>query len=495
MPKERRQLSKEELEIQEILSPNKGSSSRQSSKAPGIVIRTSTGLHDTIQVHRPAETSPPVARVPSPEVKLPRMGLSDLSSLIRDSVVAGVKEGFTSFSPMMEGTRKRKRPQGGIPVKVHNNVNVNDNDDIDEDLPEVGLDAVLGETASPMEIFGVDVNESEYEDLSDDEDDPDNSYVPNNNTKTRIPPQVVTKDAGETLSSTVSPSGPADEPDPALPSVNPRLPASWHPNSKIIRFLKSTADLEWTKESRQPLLDKYHATEDLDEFLLPVGMPPKLLAALKSPAAKKKDYLFNRRLVETDLYGASSDICTSLRLLLEVYSQVAALPDSGAIRSALGHSIMGLCSANLKITRGRREVARRYVRLDWAEALYAMKPSHACMFGGSSLDEAMKAAKEASKADASLVFAPRKKRLFRPSYPTKDFQYPRTYNSKGGRFQEYRRPRQYEDANSYATNNNNNYNNNNDSRRLRGQSHRSRGRGRGSGSKRGSRPKMAYPQE
>ena len=117
MPKERRQLSKEELEIQEILSPNKGSSSRQSSKGPGIVIRTSTGLHDTIQVHRPAETSPPVARVPSPEVKLPRMGLSDLSSLIRDSVVAGVKEGFTSFSPMMEGTRKRKRPQGGIPVK------------------------------------------------------------------------------------------------------------------------------------------------------------------------------------------------------------------------------------------------------------------------------------------------------------------------------------------------------------------------------------------
>ena len=55
MPRGRRQLNKEELEVQEILSPNKGSS-RQASGVSNIIIRTNTGNPSnpsSIQVHRP----------------------------------------------------------------------------------------------------------------------------------------------------------------------------------------------------------------------------------------------------------------------------------------------------------------------------------------------------------------------------------------------------------------------------------------------------------
>ena len=55
MPRGRRQLSKEELEVQEVLSPNKGSS-RQASGVANIVIRTNTGNPSNpanIQIHRP----------------------------------------------------------------------------------------------------------------------------------------------------------------------------------------------------------------------------------------------------------------------------------------------------------------------------------------------------------------------------------------------------------------------------------------------------------
>ena len=55
MPRGRRQLSKEELEVQEVLSPNKGSS-RQASGVSNIIIRTNTGNPSNpsnIQVHRP----------------------------------------------------------------------------------------------------------------------------------------------------------------------------------------------------------------------------------------------------------------------------------------------------------------------------------------------------------------------------------------------------------------------------------------------------------
>ncbi len=70
-------------------------------------------------------------------------------------------------------SQKRKRPLAQDPHSHR----VVEEDEIDEYMPEVGLDAILGDTASRDEIFGVNVNDSEYEDLSKDEDDPDQSFL------------------------------------------------------------------------------------------------------------------------------------------------------------------------------------------------------------------------------------------------------------------------------------------------------------------------------
>ena len=131
-------------------------------------------------------------------------------------------------------------------------------------------------------------------------------------------------------------------------------------------------------------MDRFNAKAEYDEFLLPVKMPKKLYRALKSPVTKKRDYLLSRLEVERQLFNASFDLCIALRPLMEVFDLVLAMPPNAStknIKNLIGYCIMAVCSANLKISRGRREVARRFVRFDWAEDLYASKPSHACVFG------------------------------------------------------------------------------------------------------------------
>ena len=210
-------------------------------------------------------------------------------------------------------------------------------------------------------------------------------------------------------------------------------------------------------------------------------MPKKLYKTLKTPAAKKKDYLFSRYIVEQLLYNASADLCAAIRPIVEVLSVLTTLDFSSdkvlakvmekvmkklnvsRLKNLLGHGILGICSANIKISRGRRELARRFVRIDWAEALYAVKPTHSSIFGGTSLEDAIKTAKESSKLDSSLVYAPRKK-PFRPSFSYyKDFQYPPSYQGRGGKSQGFR---QYQNQPYYPN-------------KSRGKNQTPRGRGRG----------------
>ena len=91
--------------------------------------------------------------------------------------------------------------------------------------------------------------------------------------------------------------------------------------------------------------------------------------------------------------------------------------------------MMGIFSANKKISKGRRELGRKFVRLDCADSLLSVAPTHLSLFGNSSVPEAVKQAKEATKADNTLVFVPKKK--FRPSYtPNKGFQFQQTIGFK-----------------------------------------------------------------
>ena len=181
--------------------------------------------------------------------------------------------------------------------------------------------------------------------------------------------------------------------------------------------------------------------EEFDHLLLPVKMSSKLYKAMKSSVTKKRDYLMNRQDIEKNLYNASSDLCTAIRPLIEAVSLLEDKEGCGAIKHLIGLGLMGIISSNLKISRGRRELGRSFVRLDCAEALFSVAPSHRSLFGGASNSAAVAAAKEATKLDNSLVHKPRFKRPFRPSYPTTSgFHQSSSHRGQGNRAPQYQQP-------------------------------------------------------
>ena len=196
------------------------------------------------------------------------------------------------------------------------------------------------------------------------------------------------------------------------------------------------------------MVEKFQAKEEYDHLFLPVKMPSKLYKAMKSSVTKKRDYLFNRQELERSLYNASADLCAAVKPLIEAVSLLDDRPGCGDIKCLIGQGILGLLSSNIKISKGRRELGRRFVRLDCAEALFSVAPSHHSLFGGKSDSAAVTAAKEATKLDDSLVHKPKFKRPFRPSYSTnaqgQGFQQASGYRGRGGRapyLQSYSQPR------------------------------------------------------
>ena len=53
-------------------------------------------------------------------------------------------------------------------------------------------------------------------------------------------------------------------------------------------------------------------------------------------------------------------------------------------RYALGHVFHSMAACVDKISRGRRELARRFVPLENAPSLFKSKPTHSSIFGGTS---------------------------------------------------------------------------------------------------------------
>lgn len=230
MPKGRRQLSRE-----------------------GIVIKTVTGrtmpeIPVSIEVHQPegghGNNGPTADKAQKSNV----IALSEFTSIMKDVMVTGIKEGFAYFRPDLSRAPKRKRSVTPVVPRQ-------DDYEIDEDMPEVdevGMDAVqLEDTASRLEIFGDDDNEydseDEYYDDDDDHDDdhhdinnPVHSYVTVNDSSSRNPPQVIIPPNVEQFSSSIPPTDSTDEPDPDLPSLLHRLPSTWHPKRKITIFFKGS---------------------------------------------------------------------------------------------------------------------------------------------------------------------------------------------------------------------------------------------------------------
>ena len=87
-----------------------------------------------------------------------------------------------------------------------------------------------------------------------------------------------------------------------------------------------------------------------------------------------------------------------------------------ATRDKLATVYHGMCSNMSKTSRGRRELCRKFVPLDIAPALFKTQPSHHCLFGGNSIDEAVRTALDATSINKDLVIMPKRVKLpFRKS--------------------------------------------------------------------------------
>ena len=400
-------LSREEMEIHEVLSPASGHQ--------GGSVQT--------------QQTPPIEKT---QPQSHTLSLGDLSALIKGSVVAGVQEGLKldSLSTLCKALENSNKNLTNI---ISNNV---DNEKAskrkrlssqdDDDLPRVGLDDVHEDTAPPVEVFGANINDIEDEETDSTETGEEDSVPVPTIFNSRNPPHThQAKNTLKILAATGIASSSAvagDVPDADLPSVDPRPPATWNPKPKVLKWVNDAVETEWSPEDRKKIVDKFHPEEKFDHLLSPVKMPKKLYKAIKAPSAKLKDYLFNRTTAEKDLFNASSDLCASLRPLIEAVSLLDDKDCCGDIKKLIGTSMMGIFSANKKISRGRREIGRKCVRLDCADALYGVPPSHYSLFGGVSDVEAAKSAKESTKTDDTIVFAPKPKKKFRPSYHNQGFQ-------------------------------------------------------------------------
>ena len=431
----RRVLSQEELEIHSILDPN---------PVP------QREVEDTLVSDQPKV-----------------LNAEALDNLIQEAISKGIRTGIrqAQIQPLGEVIELIPQvPNQPVPVDTGRAQSV------DQDLPNMGMNNVREDMASHV-IFGENVNEEPITDDYEEEDVDDDPYFPpgQNPPNNEVPTPLVPIHNQYPEDTNITPN----EPDSDLPAVFPRPPSNWHPKKKIMVWLESAADKEWTPIERKELKEKFNPIEEYDPLLLPVNMPSKMHKALKSKATKRKDFLLNRELAEKNLFYASSDLCTAIRPLTEAISKLDDTPGCSDIKNLIGLGLRGIFSANIGISKTRRELGRKFVRLDCADSLFSVAPTHLSLFGNSSVPEAVKQAKEATKADDTLVFNPKKK--FRPSYPSnRGFQY---QNYQHQNFQP-RDQRRFQFQNHYQSqpyNNQYNYQRNQFQFKPRG----ARGRGRG----------------
>ena len=90
-------------------------------------------------------------------------------------------------------------------------------------------------------------------------------------------------------------------------------------------------------------------------------MSQQIQDAMKAKSVVQYDYLFKRFTTETYLYNCNVDIATCLRPLIEVISNTKDDPTQARNHFLLGQVFQGLASATVKLSRGRRELPRRFV--------------------------------------------------------------------------------------------------------------------------------------
>ena len=215
-------------------------------------------------------------------------------------------------------------------------------------------------------VFGIDVNPSHTREngngLGCDEPSfmiPTNALISNTNDSTEKSTAVIDKN---------------------LPQVNSDSP-NWWADEGVLLWAGSMVDSEWSIEDRKSVMKQFIPEKEHKHLFDAVQMPPKALEAIKHPLTSEKDYLFKRSLTETFLYNCNLDITTCYRPLLEVISNLTDVPDQQENRYLLGKDFEGLSSSAIRLSRGRRELARKFVPLANTPVIFRTTPSHNNVFG------------------------------------------------------------------------------------------------------------------
>ena len=198
-------------------------------------------------------------------------------------------------------------------------------------------------------------------------------------------------------------------PDASLPLPSLRPPKNWDPDPSVLSWAVTTLDTcEWSKEDKDSVIKEFSPNEAYDHIFTAVPNPPDLLAAIKHKENLDRDYLFKRAETEHHLFSAAEDLSCGLRPLVDVISELKG-QNLDHIRTKLAKVFQSMASASCKISRGRRELGRRFVPLETAPSLFRSKPSHSSIFGGKSVDEAVQKAADSKKVNKDLVFVSRKR--------------------------------------------------------------------------------------
>ena len=388
----RSSLSQEELEIQKVLSPADQRSISNANPNESIVVA-------------------PVTQQPS----ISKDAMKDLALVVSNTLVDVLED------------------RGILPNTDEDTDDTENEEDIYPGQGEVLRELPTGRPCHTDDnndkMFGVDINE--------------NPHHTTTVADIHCPPFI--------SSNSVDPNPPASvahpliSPDKSLPPViSTRAPTNWYPDPQVMAWASEMVDQsEWTSADRDIIKKQFSPDSEFDHIFSAVMPPTGMLSAIQSPEMKKKDFLFRRAETEEFLLEANKDLVCGFRPMIEVLSNLKDDPSQEGNRILLARVFQCMASSAIHISRGRRELGRRFVNFANMEALYRSKPSHYTFFGDSSVDTAVTKAVAESKINKDLIVMPKKRKYNRynqsGNYYNKDgnqFFRTNSFNqNKRGRFQ------------------------------------------------------------
>ena len=202
-----RTLSREELEINEVLNP----------PASGSQSANNT------------EKNSAASAQPEPKPRAETLSMGDFSSFIEKSVVSGIAKGLAiARSHEAKSSLLGKRTRHVSHSDSHSS-------QVDADLPEVGVDPVRKGSVPPEEVFGSEVNSDNLYYSDEDQESDEDHYNESNPFHIRKPSPDITINPKDKLLRSVPlfskvdenvTAHLVDEPDVDLPPVDAHPPAS-----------------------------------------------------------------------------------------------------------------------------------------------------------------------------------------------------------------------------------------------------------------------------